>query len=127
MKSWRARLRLLTLPLLLVIVACVPENRPETCADDAVTVDLTVRADGMEPANPSVCSGQDVTLGLSSEVDGVFHIHGLDESVPATTIAAGQGIQLEFTAEETGQFPIELHLADDPQGVSIGILTIYDR
>ena len=60
-------------------------------------------------------------------MDGVFHIHGLDTVVPATPITSGEPVTLEFTADRSGQFPIELHLADDPTGVSLGIFTVYER
>ncbi len=81
----------------------------------------------MEPDDPAACRDQLVTLIVDPEVDGVFHIHGLDAVVPATTIAAGEEVTLEFEATTSGQFPIELHLADDPQGVTIGILTVHER
>ena len=64
---------------------------------------------------------------LDPEVDGVFHIHGLDDVVPATPVIAGEHVTLEFTADRSGQFPIELHPADDPTGVSLGIFTVYER
>ena len=64
---------------------------------------------------------------LDSEVDGVFHIHGLDTVVPATPIRSGDPGTLEFTVDRSGQFPIELHLADDPTGVSLGIFTVHER
>ena len=64
---------------------------------------------------------------LDSEVDGVFHIHGLDTVVPATPVDAGEPVTLEFTVDRSGQFPIELHLADNPTGVTLGIFTVYER
>ena len=106
---------------------CVPANRPATCGDDALTIALTVSVDGMEPGNPGACQGQRVTLAITPTIDGTFHIHGLDDAVPATTIHDGEPLELAFTADQTGQFPVELHPADDPEGVEIGILTIYDR
>ena len=118
-------------PILLVLAAalagCVSENRPEDCDAAGRTIDLTVGAGVLEPDDPAACRGQLVTLVVDSEVDGVFHIHGLDAVVPATTIAAGEEITLEFEAASSGQFPIELHAADDPQGVTIGILTVHER
>lgn len=124
----RPRVRaIVVLALLVVMTACVPDNRPDSCSEDAVTIELTVRADAMEPGNPAACEGQRVTLAITPQVDGVFHVHGLDEVVPATTITAGEALELTFTPEGTGQFPVELHPADNPQGVAIGILTVYDR
>jgi hypothetical protein len=110
-----------------VLVGCVTENRPATCDADETTIDLTVSATALEPNDPAACRGQGVTMIVDSEVDGVFHIHGLDDLVPATPIAAGERITLEFTADQSGQFPIELHPEDDPQGVTIGIFTVHER
>ena len=47
--------------------------------------------------------------------------------MPATPIMSGDPVTLEFTVDRSGQFPIELHLADDPTGVSLGIFTVYER
>ncbi len=117
-------------PLLLVsaiaLAGCVSENRPEDCDADERTIELTVSAGALEPDDPAACRGQLVTLVIDSEVDGVFHIHGLDAVVPATTIAAGEELTIEFEATTSGQFPIELHPVDDPQGVTIGILTVHE-
>ena len=109
-----------------LVTGCVTDSRPATCHQDATTIELTVTATSMDPSNADACRGQDVVLVIDSEVDGVFHIHGLDDLVPATTVAAGEETTLEFTAERSGQFTVELHAADDPQGVSIGILTLHE-
>ena len=118
------------LPLLaftVALAACVTENRPETCDEDATTIELTVSAAAMEPNDPAACRAQRVTMIVHSEVDGVFHIHGLDDVVPATTLAAGEEVTLEFIADRSSQYPIELHASDDPQGVTIGIFTVHER
>ena len=110
-----------------ILVGCVSENRPATCNADETTIELTVSATDLEPNDPSACRDQVVTMVLDSEVDGVFHIHGLDRIVPATPVVAGDQVTLEFTVDQSGQFPIEIHPGDDPQGVSIGIFTVYER
>jgi hypothetical protein len=109
------------------LAGCVDANRPEACRAHTVIVEITVAADGMEPNPAEICTGQDVTLSLRPEVDGVFHIHGLDAHVPATTIADGEPLDLTFVPDRPGQFPVELHPADDPRGIAIGIVTIYER
>ena len=122
--------RMLAYFLLIVAMTlsgCVDEHRPEDCGADELTIELTVSADALEPDDPAACRGQLVSLVLDSEVDGVFHIHGLDALVPATTISAGEELTLEFDATTRGQFPVELHPADDPQGLTIGILTVHER
>ena len=110
-----------------ILVGCVSDNRPATCNADETTIELTVSATDLEPNDPSACREQVVTMILDSEVDGVFHIHGLDRIVPATPVVAGEQVTLEFTVDQSGQFPIEIHPGDDPQGVSIGIFTVYER
>lgn len=107
--------------------ACVSENRPADCDEDAKTIRVTVDATSMEPNDPAACRDQDVTIIVDSSVDGVLHVHGLDTVLPATTISAGEEVRLEFTADRSGQFPIELHAEDDPQGIGVGIFTIHER
>jgi outer membrane murein-binding lipoprotein Lpp len=122
----RLIVRLLVLGTFL-LAGCVSESRPADCDDDAKTIHLTIKATSMEPNDAAACTGQEVTVILDPDVDGVLHVHGLDSVLPAASITAGEQLRLEFTADRTGQFPIELHAADDPQGVVIGILTVYDR
>lgn len=92
-----------------------------------MTVQVAVTIDAMTPNNPGVCRGQEVTLVIVSDFDGIFHIHGYDAAVPATPMEAGDRLELVFTADRAGQFPIEIHPADDPRGVNLGIFTVYER
>jgi hypothetical protein len=121
----RAALALLV--MIATLTACVSEARPSTCGTAAVTIDLALTATSLTPNDPAVCRDQEVTLVIASDVDGVFHIHGYDEAVPASTVTAGEDLTLRFTANRSGQFTIELHPADNPgQGVALGILTVYE-
>ena len=124
----RAAVRLaLALLLLAMLTACVSDSRPDASACAAPTIELELRltaADLTPP--PSVCRDQDVTLRIASEVDGIFHIHGYEEAVSATEVVAGETLELTFTAERVGQFPVELHPADDPAGISVGIFTVHE-
>jgi hypothetical protein len=111
----------------LLAVACVDSaGLPADCVDPSVSREATVTANAMAPRALEVCRAQAVTLTIDSEVDGVFHIHGYDDEVSATTINAGEELRLEFEATRSGQFVIDLHPADDPTGVSIGILTVHE-
>ncbi len=112
--------------LLLVIAGCVTDSRPSACDQPAITIDLQVTADALAPSDPAVCRDQDVTLVVTSKVDGVIHIHGYDEIVPATEVTAGEDLHLSFVAERAGQFPIELHPDADPTGVNVGIFTVHE-
>jgi hypothetical protein len=113
--------------LATMLGACVSESRPDAsaCAAPATVLDLRLTASELAPA-PSVCRGQEVTLRIASEVDGVFHIHAYEQAVSATEVVAGETLELTFTADTAGQFPIELHPADDPTGVSIAIFTVHE-
>jgi hypothetical protein len=110
----------------LLASACVDVGLPPDCEQPVVTREATVTASAMTPGALEVCRGQEVTLVVDPDTDGVFHIHGYDEAVPATTIEAGVELRLEFVATRSGQFPIELHPAGDPTGVDIGILTVHE-
>jgi hypothetical protein len=113
---------------LLILAACVEDTGPnaEACAAPTVEIQLSLAADALDPNDPAVCRDQEVTLAIEPEVDGVFHIHGYDEQVPATEVRAGEPIDVEFTAARSGQFPIEFHAADDPVGVEIGVFTVHE-
>ncbi len=117
---------LIVIGLVVTVAGCVSDNRPEACDAGAVTIQIAVTADAMEPDNPGVCRDQEVTLIVSSTVDGFLHVHGYDEAVPAVEVTAGDEVEVDFTADRAGQFPIELHPADDPEGIGIGILTVYE-
>jgi hypothetical protein len=109
-----------------VLTGCVTDGRPSDCDDESVTRALTLTADSLTPSNPSVCRDQDVTLQIAAEADGFLHIHDYDETLPATEVSAGEEREVTFTADREGQFPIEFHPADDPEGVDVGIFTVYE-
>jgi hypothetical protein len=115
----------LALVLVVLLAGCVEEARPSDCDADTVEIEVTLTATEMRPSALMACRGQEVTLVVDSEIDAVFHIHGYDEAVPATVIAAGEPARLQFTAEREGQFPIEIHPEDDPRGVEVGIFTVH--
>ncbi len=117
----------LALAVVVGLSACVDGSGPDAsaCAAPSVELDLRLTADGLTPA-PSVCRDQEVTLRIASEVDGIFHIHGYDHAVSASEVAAGDTLELTFTADTAGQFPIELHPADDPEGVAVAVFTVHE-
>ncbi|HEX5039723.1 MAG TPA: copper resistance protein CopC [Candidatus Limnocylindria bacterium] len=124
-----AVIRRRSLLLLIVVVGlagCVSDNRPAACDAEHVTIDLALTATELTPNDPAVCRDQDVTLVVDSQTDGVLHLHGYDEAVPATTVMAGETVTLEFTASRSGQFPIELHGGDNPEGINVGIFTVHE-
>ena len=110
----------------LIVNACVADTRPEACDEPSITVEVTLTSTSLTPSDPGVCRGQEVTLVVTSEVDGFLHLHGYDEHVPVTEVAAGEEERLTFVAAQSGQFPIEIHPADDPEGVGVGVFTVYE-
>jgi hypothetical protein len=114
----------LALACAVLLAGCVG-GRP-ACESLPGAIELTLTADSLTPSSPAVCRGTDVTLTVTSEVDGVVHIHGYDAEVPATEVSTGETLELAFTAVRSGQFPIELHPDEDPQGVSVGIFTVHE-
>jgi len=109
---------------ILILGGCV--GGTAACEALPTRVELTLAADGLNPSNPAVCRDREVTLVVTSQVDGILHIHGYDEQLPATEVAAGEMVELSFTAVRSGQFPIELHTEEDAQGSSVGILTVHE-
>jgi len=114
---------LLTTLLVIVLTGCIEDSE---CASLPTRIEVTVAADGLTPTDPATCRGEEVTLVVTAEVDGVLHIHGYDAEVPATEIAAGEVTELDFTASRSGQFPVELHTDEDAAGASIGIFTVHE-
>jgi hypothetical protein len=108
----------------LLLAACLGPD--PSCAGLPTQVDVTLTADAMTPSNPELCRDTDAVLRVSSEVDGVFHIHGLDDQVPATTVTAGDVVELAFSPTRSGQFPVELHTQENTQGVNVGLLTVHE-
>ena len=116
------------LALIVGITGCVENAGPdgELCAEPAITVEVTLTADAMDPAGISVCRHQDVTLVIESDVEGVIHVHGYDDQIPATQLEADGETRLAFNADRSGQFPMELHPQDDPQGIEVGVFTVHE-
>ena len=109
----------------VLLVACMDVGRPASCEGTA-EIALSLTAETLTPNDPAVCRGQPVTLTVESRVDGVIHIHGYDDVIPATTVVGGETLELTFTASRSGQFPIELHPERDPRGVDVGIFTVHE-
>jgi hypothetical protein len=112
--------------LAVLLTACVGNaGLPETCHDPSVSFTATL-SERLEPANLDACRGQAVTITFAIERDGVLHLHGYDDQVPATVVRAGQETVFEFDAVRSGQFPIALHTADGPEELTVGTLTVHE-
>jgi hypothetical protein len=112
--------------LLLVVALAGCIGGDADCAALPTRIELTLTADELRPASPSVCRDREVTLVVTSEVDGILHIHGYDAEVPATAVTAGDVTELVFTTRRSGQFPIELHTDENTRGVALGVFTVHE-
>jgi hypothetical protein len=111
----------------LLAAGCVDQNVPVDCGDTSVARELTLTGVELGGDRPSVCRGQAVTLGFTADGDGVLHVHGYDEQLPAIQYHAEERIELRFTASVSGQFPIEIHTDENMAGQEIGIFTVHER
>ena len=107
-----------------VLAGCIVG--PPACEALPAEIELTLTADALTPSDPAVCRDSDVTLTVTAEVDGVLHIHGYDAEAPATSVTQGEVVELAFTAERSGQFPIELHTDENTQGINVGLFTVHE-
>jgi hypothetical protein len=113
--------------IMLAVGACTTgSDRPSDCDAPAVTRNVTLRGNGkLDLQTINVCRGQDVTINVTVEADGVLHLHGYDDQTQATSVTAGTKAALEFTATHIGQFVIQLHTDSDEIGA--GVLTVHER
>jgi hypothetical protein len=113
--------------LAAVLTACVGDaGLPATCHDPSVSFETTLSGEQLEPASFDACRGQEVTITFTIERDGVLHLHGYDDQVPATEVRAGHETAIAFDAVRSGQFPIALHTTDGPSELTVGALTVHE-
>lgn len=110
-----------------LLSACVGDaGLPSTCHDPSVSFAATLSDEHLEPDSFDACRDQAVTITFTIERDGVLHLHGYDDQVPATEVGAGDETVFEFDAVRSGQFPIALHTSDGPAEVTVGGLTVHE-
>lgn len=110
-----------------LLAGCVTlNNLPATCNEPAVTLRATMADERLDPGTLDVCRDQAVTLVVTIERDGIFHVHGYDDQLQATEVVAGEELTLSFVAVRSGQFPIALHTTDGPAEVTVGIMTVHE-
>jgi hypothetical protein len=119
---------LIVASLAVALAACIDTNRPdaETCQAPSIVVELMLDEQSLDPDNPAVCRDQQVTLDIDARVDGALHLHGYEAEAPAIEVRAGESARLTFVASRAGQFPIELHTDQNPEGTTMGILTVHE-
>lgn len=84
--------------------------------------DLTIQGKKLVagPDTLKVTAGDQVTINITSDEDGEFHLHGYDISVD---LEASKAAQLKFNADKTGRFPFEL----EKSKVELGALEVNPK
>jgi hypothetical protein len=72
----------------------------------ARTFDLTVTGDKMSPSTISVHQGDKVTINVTADKKEEVHLHGYD--IHFEIEKAGDKVTKTFTADQTGEFSIEI-------------------
>lgn len=79
-----------------------------------VTIEVTVsKGSSMSPSTWTAHHNDIVTVNITSDTDGEVHLHGYD--IPFDP-KAGQVVTKTFTADKTGDFPIEWESTSTPLG-----------
>jgi hypothetical protein len=112
-------------PALLLMAACAA-SPSGPCGQTTVELQVTVIEDAMTPSALEACRDIPVSLEITSEVDGEFHIHGIEGEVEAELSASDtETLTLEFTPTVAGQFIIEVH-PEDGEEFEAGVLTVNE-
>lgn len=102
------------------------ESPPTSTAEDLpeapglVEVSFNFTANGYEPKSVRVDEGQTVMLKITSDVTDEAHLHGYDKVLQ---LQPNQESTIEFTADKTGRFELELHELGKP----IGAIEVYPK
>lgn len=73
-----------------------------------------------EPKSVRVEEGQKVVIKTTADITDEVHLHGYDIS---TDVKPGEVATLEFTADKTGRFPVELEKIKK----DIGVIEVYPK
>jgi hypothetical protein len=111
----------MTAVLLLAGCAASPSG---PCGQSAIDLDVTVTQEDMTPSALDGCVDVEVTLRVSSEIDGEFHVHGIGDEVEAELVT-GETATLTFTPPTAGQFIIEVH-PEEGEEFEAGVLTVNE-
>lgn len=110
-----------------ILIACVPQvELPAACNAPSVTLRATVTEGELDPSILEVCRGQQVTLVVTIQRAGVFHVHGYDDQLAAAELFAGEELELPFVAVRSGQFPIVYHATDGSSEETVGTLIVHE-
>lgn len=120
----RAATSLLASLILVAAAGCVSQvSLPDDCYAPTVQRQATLAGDRLDPESIDLCKGQELTLIIVTERAGEIHIHGYEKEVE---VEPGDTATFKFNATLSGQFPIELHSANNGTETGIGILTVNE-
>ena len=112
-----ARSRLLVLAAVIVIFLALGGflvARSIGGGGRTITIDVAVAGSTMSPAAPSARLGDRVMMTISADRAEEIHLHGYD--IPFEVPTAGGKITHTFTADKTGDFPMEIEQGATPLG-----------
>lgn len=125
--SSRSRALGAALIVVMAAAACVPATSlPDDCDAASVQRQATLSGETLDPATIEVCRGQQVSIQLTIQSDATLHLHGHDDQVPEQEVHAGETVTFSFTADQAGQFPIEIHTHDGPAEATAGTLVVNE-
>jgi heme/copper-type cytochrome/quinol oxidase subunit 2 len=101
-----------------------PEVSASLPQPEARTFEVEVREVGMSPPEVAVSRGDRITLRITSDRLAELHVHGYDLTAG---VGPGEVVELEFEADITGRFTIEVHPAGDHSHEEAGKLVVRPR
>lgn len=93
--------------ILMVIAGCTSETTPSPETQEAeITMDLSVVSRTLNPESVEVKQGDEVTLRVTTDEPGDFHITGyeIEQEMNVDNVT-----EITFTADTAGRFNLELH------------------
>lgn len=95
------------------------QSKPETPKPVELILDYKKNIP-LEPKVIQVTEGQEVIIKATADVIDEVHLHGYDKSID---VKPGEQVIIQFTANKTGRFPIEL----EKLKIDIGVIEVYPK
>lgn len=94
------------------------EEKTQEPPSNLVEAEFIYTSSNYEPKSVEVKQGQKVVLKITADIADEAHLHGYDLS---KALVPGQSVTIEFTADKTGRFDLEL----ENLGKSLGVVAVY--